>query len=120
MRPVTHNPQPEAVIDPGRGRLSWTDRCRIDQLVTAHYTPAQIAGLMGRAGSTVTRELARGLPDSGSGRYRAVVAENRVDAARRRPKQRKPVPGSRLYCTTGFVWCCTCVTTTPPMPWPLR
>ncbi|WP_157159200.1 IS30 family transposase, partial [Gordonia namibiensis] len=94
---MTSNPQLEAVVDPGRGRLSWTDRCRIEELVTAHYRPAQIAGLMGRARSTISRELARGTPTDRAGRYRALVAQNRVDAARRRPKQRKLVPGSRLY-----------------------
>ena len=97
VRPVTINPQLEAAVDHGVGLLSWTDRCRIEDLVTAHYRPAQIARLMGRARSTISRELARGTPTNRSGRYRALVAQNRTDAARRRPKQRKLVAGSRLY-----------------------
>ncbi|WP_442902835.1 helix-turn-helix domain-containing protein [Gordonia sp. 852002-50395_SCH5434458] len=96
VRPVTINPQLEAAVDHGVGLLSWTDRCRIEDLVTAHYRPAQIARLMGRARSTISRELARGTPTDRPGRYRALVAQNRTDAARRRPKQRKLVAGTRL------------------------
>ncbi|MCG7631445.1 helix-turn-helix domain-containing protein [Gordonia McavH-238-E] len=86
MRPVTSNPQLEAVVDHGVDRLSWKGRCRIEDLVTAHYHPAQIARLMGRARSTISRELARGVPIDRASRYRALVAQNRAEAARRRPK----------------------------------
>ena len=96
MRPATVNRDLESTVSAGRGPLSWVDRCRIEELVIAHYRPAQIARLLGRARSTITRELRRGVPARG-GRYRARIAQDGVDTGRRRPKQRKIVAGSRLY-----------------------
>lgn len=98
MRPVTIDADLEAtVVAPGRGPLSWMDRCRIEQMLAAGYNQAQIARLLGRAPSTISREVVRGRPADQQGRYRALVGQNRTDAARRRPKQRKLVEGTRLY-----------------------
>jgi transposase, IS30 family len=76
--------------------LSFTDRCRIEDLAKVGYRPARIADLVGRHRSTITRELARGRPQ-GQTRYRAVIAQNRVDQNRRRAgRPAKLVSGSRL------------------------
>ena len=96
MRPATVNPTLESMVSAGRGALSWVDRCRIEDLVVAHYRPAQIARLLGRARSTIARELRRGVPAQG-GRYRAQVAQDAVDTGRRRPKERRIAAGSALY-----------------------
>jgi IS30 family transposase len=91
------NPVLEAAVSVGSGALSFVDRCRIEDLTRAGYTPARMAGLLGRSRSTITRELVRGRP-GGQGRYRAVVAQSRVEANRRRAgRPRKLVPGSRVF-----------------------
>ena len=97
VRPVTIDADLEATVAPGSGPLSWMDRCRIEQMLAAGYNQAQIARLLGRAPSTISREVVRGRPADQQGRYRALVGQNRTDAARRRPKQRKLVEGTRLY-----------------------
>jgi IS30 family transposase len=84
VRPPVQIPELEATVDAGQGRLTWVDRCRIQELAAAGYRPARIAALLGRHRSTIGRELARGRPRAGSGRYRAVAAQNRVDRNRRR------------------------------------
>jgi IS30 family transposase len=97
VRPRVSNPELEATITPGSGVLSFTDRCRIEDLVTVGYKPAKIADLLDRARSTITRELNRGRPDDG-GRYRAVIAQDRVDQNRRRAgRPAKLVAGSGLF-----------------------
>jgi IS30 family transposase len=97
VRPRVTNPELEATITPGSGPLSFTDRCRIEDLVEIGYRPAKIADLLDRARSTITRELNRGRPDDG-GRYRAVIAQDRVDQNRRRAgRPAKLVPGSGLF-----------------------
>jgi IS30 family transposase len=69
----------------------------MEDLVQAGYTSAAIADLVGRARSTITRELVRGCP-MGQGRYRAVIAQDRVEQNRRRAgRPRKLVPGCRLF-----------------------
>jgi transposase, IS30 family len=67
--------------------MSFVDRCRIEDLLAADQRPARIASLLGRARSTISRELGRGRDESGC--YRAVLAQRRVDAAARRPKPRR-------------------------------
>lgn len=84
MRPAVRVPELEAAVEPGSGPLTLVDRCRIQDLAGAGYTPARIAALLGRHRSTIGRELARGRPSGGNGRYRAVAAQNRVEAGRRR------------------------------------
>ena len=96
VRPGVINPELEAAVTSGSGSLSFTDRCRIEDLVKVGYSPARIADLVGRHRSTITRELARGRPH-GQTRYRAVSAQNRVDQNRRRAgRPAKLVPASRL------------------------
>jgi len=59
VRPRVKNLELEAAVTPASGRLSFIDRCRIEDLVKAGYTPARIAGLLGRHRSTITREPGR-------------------------------------------------------------
>jgi IS30 family transposase len=97
VRPRVSDPELEAAIISGSGPLSFTDRCRIEDLVKIGYKPAKIADLLDRARSTITRELDRGRPDDG-GRYRAVIAQDRVDQNRRRAgRPAKLVAGNRLF-----------------------
>ena len=97
VRPRVNDPELEAAVTPGSGSLSFTDRCRIEDLVKVGYRPARIADLVGRHRSTITRELARGRPH-GQTRYRAVIAQDRVDQHRRRAgRPAKLVPGRRLF-----------------------
>jgi IS30 family transposase len=97
VRPRARNPELEASVTPGAGPLSFTDRCRIEDLVKVGYCPARIADLLGRPRSTITRELDRGRP-GGQGRYRAVIAQGQVDQNRRRAgRPSKLVSGSRLF-----------------------
>lgn len=95
VRPPTSNPQLESQVTAGQGQLTLTDRARIEELLAARYTPAAIAGLLGRARSTISRELQRG--HTPEGRYRAVVAHDVVQRRRLRPRERKLTVGSRLY-----------------------
>ncbi len=97
VRPRVVDPDLEATVVPGTGALSFVDRCRIEDLTKASYTPARIADLLDRSRSTITRELAKGRVD-GQGRYRAVIAQDRVDRNRHRAgRPAKLVPGSRLF-----------------------
>jgi len=98
VRPRVSNPDLEAAVTPASGSLSFVDRCRIEDLAMVGYTPARIAALLGRQRSTITRELRRGQPLDGQGRYRAVCAQDRVEHNRRRAgRPAKLVPGSRLF-----------------------
>jgi IS30 family transposase len=98
VRPRVVNPGLEAVVTAGSGVLTFIDRCRVEDLICAGYPPARVAGLLGRSRSTITRELARGRADGQSPRYRAVVAQDRVDRNRRRAgRPAKLVPGGRLF-----------------------
>jgi transposase, IS30 family len=97
VRPRGIDPELEATVTPGSGLLSFTDRCRIEDLVKLGYRPARVADLLGRHRSTITRELDRGRPD-GQTRYRAVIAQDRVDRNRRRAgRPVKLVPSGRLF-----------------------
>ena len=85
----------EATVEPGSGALSFVDRCRIEDLLEAGYKPAAIADRLGRARSTITRELGR--PGDG-GRYRALIAQHDADQNRRRAgRPAKLVPGTPLF-----------------------
>ena len=73
-------------IDDGQGpRIGFVERCRIEELLREGFRPARIARLLGRARSSVIRELAR----CRTGRYRAVAANGQAAKARARPKPRK-------------------------------
>jgi IS30 family transposase len=97
VRPRAANPELEATLTPRSGPLSFTDRCRIEDLVKAGYPAARVAALVGRHRSTISRELDRGRPD-GQARYRAVIGQDRVDQNRRRAgRPAKLVADSRLF-----------------------
>jgi IS30 family transposase len=96
VRPRTVNPVLEASITPGKGRLDFVTRCRIEDLLRARYRPVRIGELLGRPTATITREIARGRTGP-EGPYRAVIAQGRVDENRRRPRARKLAPGTRLF-----------------------
>src|SRR5215210_7494145 len=97
VRPRVSVPELEAAVTAGSGALSFVDRCRIEDLVKAGYSPARIAGVLGRHRSTICRELDRGRPD-GPGRYRAILAQQQLSQNRRRAgRPAKLVPGSRLF-----------------------
>ena len=81
-------------IQPGTGPLSFTDRARIEELCRDQFTPSEIARLLGRARSTIWRELPKGTDRWGY--YRARIAQDTVDAARARPKTRKLETPGRL------------------------
>ncbi|BBY06215.1 IS30 family transposase [Mycobacterium noviomagense] len=66
--------------------LSFTERCRLEELLEAGFPQADIARLLQRDASTISREKARGATSCG---YRARVGQDVVDAARARPKPRK-------------------------------
>lgn len=55
VRPRASNPDLEASVTPGRGPLSFVDRCRIEDLAGAGYNACRIAALLGRVRSTITR-----------------------------------------------------------------
>ena len=73
------------VDDGGGPRIGFVERCRIEELYKAGWSPARIGAVLGRHRSTIGRELAR----CPAGRYRAVVANGHAAKARARPKQRK-------------------------------
>jgi IS30 family transposase len=100
VRPRVANAELEARVDLGRGMLSFTDRCRIEELDRIGYRPGRIAVLLGRARSTITRELARGQLTTSAGHrhYRARRGQDEVDAARRRAgRPAKLEPATALF-----------------------
>lgn len=68
-----------------RAPLSFTERCRLEELLEAGYTPALAADRLDRHPDTVDREIVKGATSSG---YRARVGQDVADAHRKRPKQR--------------------------------
>ncbi|MCV7384997.1 IS30 family transposase [Mycolicibacter longobardus] len=66
--------------------LSFTERCRLEELFVSGHSQADAARLLGRSRSTISREAPRGATSCG---YRARIAQDTVDAARARPKVRK-------------------------------
>jgi len=69
-------------LDDGQGlRIGFVERCRIEELLRAGLLPARIAALLGRARSSIGRELGR----CPAGRYRAVTANGQAAAAKKRP-----------------------------------
>jgi transposase, IS30 family len=97
VRPRTVNPGAAAGPVPGRGGLTFTERCQIEELLDHHYKPGRIADLLGRPRSTITREIARGT-DRVDGTYRARIGQARVEENRRRAgAPRRLVEGTRLF-----------------------
>ncbi len=80
--PISAVPDPDT---PPRS-LSFTERCRLEELLESGYSPAKAADLLGRHRSTIGRERDRGATSSG---YRARVGQDVADANRARPKPRK-------------------------------
>uniref|UniRef100_UPI0026B389DA IS30 family transposase n=1 Tax=Mycolicibacter longobardus TaxID=1108812 RepID=UPI0026B389DA len=66
--------------------MSFTERCRLEELFVSGHSQADAARLLGRSRSTISREAPRGATSCG---YRARIAQDTVDAARARPKVRK-------------------------------
>ncbi|ANY24380.1 putative transposase [Gordonia terrae NBRC 100016] len=100
VRPVTINAELEATVAPGSGPLSWIDRCRYRRNAHrrlhpgADRTAAWPRTLDDQPGSGAWQTSR---PADQQGCYRALVGQNRAQAAARRPKQRKLVEGARLY-----------------------
>ena len=67
-------------------RLSFAEREQISRGLAAGQSARAIARALGRAPSTISREIARG---GGRRRYRALTAERRADERLRRPKPTK-------------------------------
>jgi IS30 family transposase len=74
----------------GGGRyLSLAEREEIALGLAAKLPQAEIARRLGRAASTVSREIGRNSPAKGPRRYRAVAAQVRAEDRARRPKPAK-------------------------------
>lgn len=67
-------------------RLSFSDRCSIENGCRAGVSFAAIGVVIGKATSTISREVGG---REGRGGYRAEVAQLRAEEAARRPKQTK-------------------------------
>ena len=87
-------PLPVGLYASGSRRLEFVDRARIQSLIREGYNPAQIAGLLGRSRSTITRELDRGRREAG--RYEARLAQRHVEASARRPRAPRLEVNTRL------------------------
>jgi IS30 family transposase len=74
-------------------RLSFVERERISRGIAAGESGRAIARALGRAPSTVCREIRAG---GGRERYRALTAERRAQRCARRPKQSKLSSSARL------------------------
>ena len=87
-------PSCSSTAEPSGLRLSFAEREEIACLVAAGHSARSIARELGRAPSTITRELNRRRgPD---GRYRASTAQAAADASARRPKPAKLATHERL------------------------
>lgn len=74
--------------------LSLEERIQIADLLAEGHTPARIAAQLGRARSTITREITR---NSREGVYYPYQAHQRTLGRRPRPKPRKLIPGTRVF-----------------------
>lgn len=87
---VPRTPAPAIVKIDGSRRpgapLSFTERCRLEELLEGGYSPALAAARLERHLDTVRREIIRGATGSG---YRARVGQDTADTKRKRPKTRK-------------------------------
>jgi IS30 family transposase len=87
--PIVAGPEIADVIDlvpRERPALTFTERCRLEDLRENGYSPSRAAVLLGRHRDTIGRELERGQTRSG---YRAKVGQDVADGNRARPKPRK-------------------------------
>ena len=83
---VPRTPIPAGLEPEASRSMSFTERCRLEELLEARCSQAEAARRLGRHPSTISREVRRGATRSG---YRARVGQDTVDAARARPKPRK-------------------------------
>ncbi|MGV0838557.1 transposase, partial [Mycolicibacterium thermoresistibile] len=67
-------------------RLSFLERCWLEELLEAGYSRARAADRLQRDRSTISREVRRGATGSG---YRARVGQDVAEANAKRPKARK-------------------------------
>jgi IS30 family transposase len=87
--PRTQAPADDPEIDPAtrdRSPLTFTERCRLEELLETAYPPARAAVLLGRHRDTIGREIVRGQTGSG---YRARVGQDVAEANAKRPKVRR-------------------------------
>jgi transposase, IS30 family len=77
-------------------RLSYRERCRIEDLLDAGWTQAAIAEDLGRHRSTISREVSHHSQVRGRRRYGADSAQSKADEAARRPKPAKLATNLRL------------------------
>ena len=78
-------PETDPVRRP-RAPLTFAERCRLEELLEAGWPADAAAKRLGRHPDTVGREIVKGATGSG---YRARVAQDKADANRKRPKQRR-------------------------------
>ncbi len=69
-----------------RAPLSFTERCRLEELLESGAAPGRCADLLDRHRDTIRREIVKGLTVSG---YRARVGQDVAEANLKRPKSRK-------------------------------
>jgi transposase, IS30 family len=77
-------------------RLSYRERCRIEDLLDAGWTQAAIARDLGRHRCTISREVTRNRTVRAGGSYGADNAQSKADQAARRPKAAKLATDLRL------------------------
>jgi IS30 family transposase len=76
-----------------RASLSFTERCRLEELLEGGATAVRAAELLDRHRDTIGREIVKGLTGSG---YRARIGQDKADTNRKRPKQRRLESGPAL------------------------
>jgi transposase, IS30 family len=69
-----------------RAPLSFTERCRLEELLEGGCTAVRAAELLDRHRDTIRREIVKGLTGSG---YRGRVGQDVADTKRKRPKGRR-------------------------------
>jgi IS30 family transposase len=77
-------------------RLSYRERCRIEDLLDAGWTQSAIAEDLGRHRSTISREVSRNRNVRAGRHYGADNAQSKADDAARRPKPAKLATTPRL------------------------
>ena len=87
-------PSCPSTAEPSGLRLSFAEREEIACLVAAGHSARSIARELGRAPSTITRELS--LRRGADGRYRASTAQAAADRSARRPKPARLAVNDRL------------------------
>ena len=78
-------PADESVRRP-RAPMTFTERCRLEELLETGCTVVRAADLLDRHRDTIGREIVKGRTPSG---YRARVGQDSTDGNRTRPKQRR-------------------------------